>query len=79
MPDKKANLEKEFSAITQVLEAYKAAIYEKNINAFMQLYDANARVFDTWNVWIFEGANTRLPFIDAWLGGFRFRASHGKL
>ena len=62
-------MEKEIDGIMQVLEAYKSAIFEKNVDAFTQLYDSNARVFDTWNIWLFDNVNARLPVIDAWLGG----------
>ena len=33
--------------IFEVLEAYKAAVYERNVDAFLRLYDPGARVFDT--------------------------------
>jgi ketosteroid isomerase-like protein len=69
MPDKKVNVEEETNSIMHVLAAYKAAIYEKNVNAFIELYDSDARVFDTWNVWLFESVSERLSVISAWLGG----------
>lgn len=53
-------------SILQVLEAYKTAVLEKNVQAFMQLYDKDARVFDTWEVWVFEGKDSRLPIIKTW-------------
>ncbi len=55
-------------AILQILEAYKVAVFEKNPNAFMQLYDKNVRIFDTWGVWLFEGSAARQPVIEGWLG-----------
>ena len=35
--------------ILEVLEAYKAAVYERNVDTFLRLYDPEARVFDTWD------------------------------
>ena len=52
--------------VLQILDAYKAAVFEKNVDAFIQLYDDGARVFDTWGVWSFEGISSRLPVIQAW-------------
>jgi ketosteroid isomerase-like protein len=54
--------------ILQVLAAYKSAVYEKNVAAFMQLYDENVRIFDTWGIWLFESAAARQPVIQQWLG-----------
>ena len=69
MSEKIDVVNKETNAIMQVLSAYKVAIYEKNINAFIELYDSNARVFDTWNIWLYENVDARSPVINAWLGG----------
>jgi len=55
-------------AITKILEAYKTAVFEKDVDAFMLLYDKDARIFDTWGVWLFEGSDARLPVIQDWLG-----------
>jgi len=54
--------------ILQVLTAYKAAVYEKNVDAFMQLYDKHTRIFDTWGSWLFESAAARQPVILQWFG-----------
>ena len=55
-------------AVTKILEAYKKAVFEKDVDAFMLLYDKDARIFDTWGVWLFEGSDARLPVIQGWLG-----------
>ena len=52
--------------IVQVLEAYKAAVYERNVDAFLSLYDPEARVFDVWDVWSYEGAAARRSAIEQW-------------
>ena len=52
--------------IMQVLEAYKAAVYERNVDAFLRLYDPEARVFDAWDVWSYEGAAARRSAIEQW-------------
>lgn len=47
------------SPIAQALEAYKVAVFAKDIEAFVALYDQNVHVFDMWREWSYTG-------IDAW-------------
>jgi uncharacterized protein (TIGR02246 family) len=43
------------------LEAYKAAVLAKDIDAFVHLYDADVTAFDTWGKWSYQG-------LEAWRG-----------
>jgi ketosteroid isomerase-like protein len=52
--------------ILEVLEAYKAAVYERDVDAFLRLYDPEARVFDAWDVWSYEGTAARRSAIEQW-------------
>ena len=54
------------SAVTLLLNAYAAAVRARDVEAFMALYDTNARVFDTWGVWSYEGADARHETIVNW-------------
>ncbi|OYT91676.1 MAG: DUF4440 domain-containing protein [Burkholderiales bacterium PBB3] len=54
------------SPIHAVLSAYTSAVYAQDVDAFMQLYTADARVFDTWGVWSYEGSQARRPTIAQW-------------
>ena len=66
------------SPVHAVLNAYTSAVYDQNVDAFMQLYTADARVFDTWGVWSYEGSQARRPTIVQWfasLGTERVRVS----
>ena len=49
-----------------VLEAYKTAVHDRNAEAFLGLYAADARVFDTWGTWSYEGTASRRPAIEGW-------------
>jgi uncharacterized protein (TIGR02246 family) len=49
-----------------VLEAYKAAVYDRSAEAFLRLYDSAARVYDTWGVWSYEGIGARRKSIEGW-------------
>ncbi len=52
--------------IVHVLEAYKAAVFSKDVDAFMRLYDQQVRVFDAWGVWSYEGAAAWRGMIEGW-------------
>ena len=53
--------------IHRVLDAYTAAVFNKDVEAFMRLYDPAVRVFDTWGVWSYEGAPAWQVAVDGWL------------
>ncbi len=56
----------------------KSAIYDRNVEAFLQLYDRDARVYDTWGVWSYEGTAARRKVIGEWfssLGNERVQVS----
>ena len=52
--------------IAQILESYKAAVLARDADAFMRLYDADVRVFDTWGVWSYDGAEPWRRAVEAW-------------
>jgi len=53
-------------SIARVLESYKAAVYAKDVDAFMRLYDPGVRVFDAWGVWSYEGADAWRRAVEGW-------------
>jgi uncharacterized protein (TIGR02246 family) len=66
------------TALHDVLDAYSSAVYAQDAAAFMQLYAADARVFDTWEVWAYEDSAQRHPTIEQWfssLGTERVKVS----
>ncbi len=52
--------------IALLVETYKSAVYAKNVQTFMHMYDPNVRVFDTWGVWSYEGAAAWQTAIEGW-------------
>src|SRR4051794_30387638 len=40
--------------ITQVLNAYKAAVFAKDVDAFLSLYDVDVLIYDMWGVWSYN-------------------------
>jgi len=54
-------------AIARVLNNYTDAVFNKDVEAFMRLYDPAVRVFDTWGVWAYEGAPAWQVAVEGWL------------
>lgn len=52
--------------VLRSIETYKAAVLAKNVDTFMHLYDPDARVFDTWGTWSYEGAAAWRIAIEGW-------------
>lgn len=48
-------------SILQVLDGYKSAVFSKDVDAFVALYDQDVRVFDMWGEWSYTG-------VEAWRG-----------
>jgi len=53
-------------SITRVLESYESAIFSKDVEAFMRLYDPGVRVFDAWGVWSYEGSAAWQRAVEGW-------------
>lgn len=54
--------------IRQVLETYRAAVWAKDVEAFVNLYDPNVRVFDLWGEWTYAGAAAWRGMVVGWFG-----------
>ena len=53
-------------SIVRVLESYESAVLNKDVEAFMRLYDPGVRVFDAWGVWSYEGSAAWQTAIEGW-------------
>jgi ketosteroid isomerase-like protein len=54
--------------IARVLGQYEAAVFNKDVAAFMRLYAPDVRVFDTWGVWSYDGAEAWQRAVEGWFG-----------
>jgi ketosteroid isomerase-like protein len=66
------------NCVAKIMEVYKTSVFEKNVGAFMDLYDRHVRIFDTWGVWSYEGAHAWRITVEAWfssLGTERVRVT----
>lgn len=64
--------------IQRVVESYKSAVFAADAEALMRLYHPDVRVFDTWGVWLYEGAPSWQRAVEGWftsLGSERVRAT----
>ena len=53
-------------SIAKVLDSYSAAVYAKDVGAFVRLYHPDVRVFDAWGTWSYEGAESWQRMVEAW-------------
>ena len=54
-------------SIAQVIDTYKSAVFAKNVDTLMHIYDQSVRVFDAWGVWSYEGSDSWRVAAEGWL------------
>jgi ketosteroid isomerase-like protein len=52
--------------VARILATYESAIFKKDVQAFMRLYDPSARIFDAWGVWLYEGSDAWQRAVEGW-------------
>lgn len=57
------------SDIDIVAELYASAVYSKDEQAFLTLYDENVVVFDAWEEWAYTGREAWARMVRGWFGG----------
>ena len=65
-------------SLTRVIDSYTAAVFNKDAQTLMHLYDPAVRVFDAWGLWSYEGASAWQQAVEAWfssLGTERVKVS----
>ncbi len=56
------------AGIAALFDAYKAAVWARDADALLALYDPDIRVFDTWGTWSYEGIAAWGRSVRGWLG-----------
>ncbi|WDF33343.1 nuclear transport factor 2 family protein [Arthrobacter agilis] len=51
-----------------VVEQYASAVLQKDAEALLSLYDDEARIFDLWSAWSYEGKAAWRVAIGEWFG-----------
>lgn len=54
--------------VTHALAQYKAAAYDKDVNAFVAIYTDDVHVFDMWNQWELRGITAWRGMAEGWFG-----------
>ena len=52
----------------EMLERYVTAVHAKDVEAFLDLYADDARTFDLWGVWSYDGKAVLRPMVEEWFG-----------
>ncbi|MDP4148205.1 MAG: nuclear transport factor 2 family protein [Bacteroidota bacterium] len=52
--------------IEGLIERYKQAVFQKDLEAFCSLYDENLRVFDMWQRWSYSGLPAWRDMVQGW-------------
>ena len=53
-------------AVAAMIATYQRAVRARDVDAFMQLYAPEVRVFDTWGTWSHEGRDAWRRMIEGW-------------
>lgn len=62
---------KNFSEVHDVLEAYKSAIEEKNVEKLLSLYSSEIHIYDCWGSWESKGIPSWKANVSDWFNGLR--------
>jgi ketosteroid isomerase-like protein len=54
------------SELELLLEAYESAIFEKDLESFLALFDDQVRVFDMWGQWSYDGLAAWGEMVKGW-------------
>lgn len=54
--------------IHDVLSRYARAVFDKDIDAFVSLYDDDVRVYDMWGAWSVRGVGAWRAMVADWFG-----------
>jgi uncharacterized protein (TIGR02246 family) len=54
--------------IQQLFAAYKAAVFAKDVDAFVALYQEDVCVFDLWGTWSYNGIEAWRTMVSEWFG-----------
>ena len=53
------------NSINDLFDAYKAAVFQKDADRFLELFDKNVRVFDMW-AWQYDGLPAWREMVTGW-------------
>ena len=58
-----------FLKVQDVLENYKTAVYEKDVEKFLSMYAPNVHIYDSWENWESKGISSWKESVVEWFNG----------
>ncbi|ANX11571.1 hypothetical protein ABE41_006085 [Fictibacillus arsenicus] len=58
-----------FNTVQEVLENYKSAIYENDVERFISAFDSDIHIYDCWGEWECTGISLWKEIVKEWFGG----------
>lgn len=58
-----------FNKVQEVMENYKSAVYDKDVEKFLSPYAADVHVYDCWNSWELVGISQWKKMVEDWFNG----------
>lgn len=52
--------------IESLIDTYKNAVFQKDLPAFLAIFDEQVRVFDMWEQWTYEGLDAWREMVKGW-------------
>jgi uncharacterized protein (TIGR02246 family) len=62
--------------VTETIEAYRAAVLARDVEALLALYSPQVRVYDLWGSWSEEGMAARRSAVEEWFGSLGEETVH---
>jgi len=53
--------------IESLLDTYKTAVFQKDVEAFVSIFDDDVRIFDMWE-WVYNGVTPWREMVKSWFG-----------
>ncbi|ODG92718.1 hypothetical protein BED47_18760 [Gottfriedia luciferensis] len=60
-----------FFKVQDVLENYKSAVYEKDVERFINMYAPDIHIYDCWENWECKGISSWKEDVEDWFNGLR--------
>ncbi|MDP4083126.1 MAG: nuclear transport factor 2 family protein [Bacillota bacterium] len=61
----------EFIKVQDVIENYKSAVYEQDVEKFVSTYATNIQVYDCWEDWECKGISKWKEAVNGWFKGLK--------
>lgn len=61
----------EFTKVQDVIENYKEAVYEQDVEKFVSAYATNIQVYDCWQDWECKGISKWKEGVNDWFNGLK--------